>query len=214
MKKEITGILLFLVIMWGAGYTTYSQSKTYYISDKGDDYHTGLTKRTAWKTMERINRVTFQPGDAILFESGGTWNGTLHPLGSGTRENTFLQVSGPWKPSIDIRSDVAIVYGAADSPNMTLKERVQTWKDRGYITQFMTGISWGDSYNDYFYGRWDGKNHLDEAQVARQGDTLWHGRQTPYFLPSMNFLKYFKENHIKKAIDAGAKFLVSPGLSD
>ena len=128
------------------------------------------------------------------------------PLSDG--EKTAFQTSGEWKPITDVRSDVAIVYGAGDRreregrPGMTFEERVQSWRDRGYITHFMTGIAWG-GYQDYFTGEWDGQWHLDEGQVTVRGDTLWHGRMVPYLVPTKNFLKYMKEVHVKKVIDAG-----------
>ena len=57
--------------------------RTYYISPKGNDNNTGLSIHDAWKTIEKVNQVHFQPGDTILFESGGIWYGNLSPLGSG-----------------------------------------------------------------------------------------------------------------------------------
>ena len=117
-------------------------------------------------------------------------------------EKTCFQTAGRWKPVTDVRADVAIVYGADDRRGMTFEERVQTWRNRGYITHFMTGIAWGN-YQDYFTGQWDGERHLDEGQVTVAGDTLWHGRMVPYIVPSLNFLKYMKEVHIKRVIDAG-----------
>jgi hypothetical protein len=123
-------------------------------------------------------------------------------------EKTAFQTSNPWKPVTDVRADVAIVYGAGDrraSNNrsaMTFEERVQSWRDHGYITHFMTGIAWGN-YQDYFTGQWDGEWHLDEGQVTAHGDTLWHGNLVPYLVPSENFLKYMKEVHVKRVIDAG-----------
>jgi hypothetical protein len=118
------------------------------------------------------------------------------------REKTVFQTSAHWKPSIDVRADAAIVYGANDRPDLRFEERVKSWKDRGYDTHFMTGIAWGE-YQDYFTGKWDGKWHLDEGQVTRQGDTIWHGHLVPYIVPSENFIRYMKEEHIKKVIDAG-----------
>lgn len=118
------------------------------------------------------------------------------------REKTAFQTAGQWKPVTDVRSDVAIVYGANDRRDMTFEERVQSWRDRGYVTHFMTGIAWGE-YQDYFTGQWDGKWHLDEGQVTVQGDTIWHGRMVPYIVPSLNFLRYMKEKHVKRVIDAG-----------
>ncbi|MGI6242249.1 MAG: hypothetical protein ACOYJK_01720 [Prevotella sp.] len=127
------------------------------------------------------------------------------------REKTTFQTGSWWKPVTDIRSDVVMVYGANDHARMTFRDRVQSWRDRGYITHFMTGIAWGE-YKDYFTGKWDGKWHLDEGQKTMKGDTIFHGYLIPYIVPTMNYLKYFKERHIKPVIDAGidAIFLEEP----
>jgi hypothetical protein len=120
-------------------------------------------------------------------------------------EKTAFQTSNPWKPVTDVRADVAIVYSVKDhhgKAEMTFEKRVQTWRDRGYDTHFMSGIAWGE-YQDYFTGEWDGKWHLDEGQVTQKGDTIWHGRMVPYIVPSMNFIAYMKEKVIKRVIDAG-----------
>ncbi len=117
-------------------------------------------------------------------------------------QKTAFQTSSPWIPEIDVRSDVAIVYGANDRSTMTFQQRVNSWRERGYQTHFMTGIAWGE-YQDYFTGKWDGKWHLDEGQVTQKGDTIWHGYMVPYIVPTKNFIKYMNEAHIKKVIDAG-----------
>ena len=121
---------------------------------------------------------------------------------SGKKEKTIFQTSGQWKPVTDVRSDVAIVYGTSDRPGMTFEQRVQSWRDHGYTVHFMTGIAWG-GYQDYFTGQWDGINHLGEGQVTAAGDTIWHGRMTPYLVPTASFIKYMNEKHIKRVIDAG-----------
>lgn len=120
------------------------------------------------------------------------------------REKTGFQTSTAWKETFDNRADIAIVYGTItnDAPGITFEQRVQTWKDKGYRTHFMTGIAWGQ-YDDYFMGEWDGVSHFDEAQVTQAGDTLWHGRPVPYIVPTKNFIKYMKEKQIKRVIDAG-----------
>src|SRR5690606_39699514 len=129
-------------------------------------------------------------------------------------EKTVFQTSNPWKPVIDIRADVAIIYSVKDhhgKGDMTFEQRVQTWRNRGYSTHFMTGIAWGE-YQDYFTGQWDGELHLDEGQVTRQQDTIWHGHMVPYIVPTDNFLAYLKEKHVKPVIDAGidAIFMEEP----
>lgn len=133
------------------------------------------------------------------------------------QEKTTFQTSGHWKPATDIRSDVVMVYGANDHRNSrtgeteTFEQRLQSWRDHGYTTHFMTGIAWGE-YRDYFTGKWDGKWHIDEGQYTMRGDSVWHGHLVPYIVPTENFLRYFKETQLKRVIDAGvdAIFLEEP----
>lgn len=127
------------------------------------------------------------------------------------QEKTTFQTSGQWKPSTDIRADVVMVYGVNDNKQHPFAERVHSWRDKGYITHFMTGIAWGQ-YQSYFTGHWDGSEHMDEGQKTMQGDTIMHGHLVPYIVPTENYLKYFKEKHIKPVIDQGidAIFLEEP----
>lgn len=120
---------------------------------------------------------------------------------------TTFQTSREWRPTIDTRADAVMVYGVGGNPSdkskrISFEERVQSWRDRGYTVHFMTGIAWGE-YQDYFTGEWDGKMHLDEGQVQQNGDTIWHGHLVPYIVPTSNYLKYIKEKHVKRVIDAG-----------
>ena len=122
------------------------------------------------------------------------------------REKTTFQTLSPWKPSTDIRSDVVMVYGVGSSPTLSFHDRVKSWRDRGYTTHFMTGISWG-GFRDYFSGQWDGKLHDDEVQRRSSGEDIMHGPEVPYIVPTRSFLVYFKERHIKPVIDEGINTL-------
>lgn len=124
-----------------------------------------------------------------------------HPIQK-SDQKTIFQTSSPWIPQIDVRSDAAIIYGANDRPGLSFKQRIQSWRDHDYQTDFMTGIAWG-SYQDYFYGKWDGKMHLDEVQVAIHHDSVWHGYHTPYIVPMPPYIHYMEEAVTKKVIDAG-----------
>jgi Right handed beta helix region len=78
----MNGLLVALLIpavavSWTAG------AGVYYVSSAGDDSHSGQSQKSAWKTLDRVNRDAFQPGDAIFFRAGDAWNGQLHPSGSG-----------------------------------------------------------------------------------------------------------------------------------
>ena len=48
---------------------------TYYVSNCGDDNADGKSPETAWKTIERVNRQWFLPGDGVLFRRGDLWRG-------------------------------------------------------------------------------------------------------------------------------------------
>lgn len=129
---------------------------------------------------------------------------------------TTFQTGSPWRPIIDNRADAVMIYGVKGNPSDksdpgVFENRVKQWRDRGYTVHFMTGIAWGE-YKDYFTGQYDGRKHLDEGQVTAKGDTIWHGHMVPYIVPSMNFLKYMKEKHVKRVIDAGidAIFMEEP----
>ncbi len=57
---------------------------TYHVdSETGADASSGLTPELAWKSLERVNRQVFQPGDAIRFKAGTHYTGQFKPRGSG-----------------------------------------------------------------------------------------------------------------------------------
>ena len=162
-----------------------------------------------------MNKLLFSSLIALAF-AGCTVKDGNSTANTENREKTVFQTSLEWRPTIDNRGDVAIVYGVGGaqidkSGRVPFEERVKSWQDRGYKTHFMTGIAWGE-YQDYFTGEWDGKQHFDEGQVRQNGDTIWHGPQVPYIVPTKNYLKYIKETKIKRVIDAGidAIFLEEP----
>ncbi|MCP9612442.1 T9SS type A sorting domain-containing protein [Coprobacter tertius] len=132
-----------------------------------------------------------------------TGAGTVFSQNSG-KEKTSFQTGHNWVREIDMRADIAMIYGTQDYSDYTFRDRINNFKNRGYTVHFMTGIAWG-TYQDYFMGEWDGKNHIDEGQVDRNGNIIWHGENVPYVVPTASFLQYMKEKQVKKAIDYGAE---------
>jgi peptidoglycan/LPS O-acetylase OafA/YrhL len=49
----------------------------YYVSPSGDDGNPGTSPAAAWRTLDRVNRTSFGPGDGILLEGGKTFAGGL-----------------------------------------------------------------------------------------------------------------------------------------
>jgi hypothetical protein len=62
----------------------------YHVSNQGRDDADGLTPSTAWNSLSRVNQAPLQPGDRLLFQSGGRWSGQLRPKGSGIQDKPIL----------------------------------------------------------------------------------------------------------------------------
>ncbi|MEP6845766.1 MAG: right-handed parallel beta-helix repeat-containing protein [Panacibacter sp.] len=56
----------------------------YYISPKGNNTNNGVSKESAWQSLEKLNTTSFKPGDSILLEGNSVFNGTLVISSSGT----------------------------------------------------------------------------------------------------------------------------------
>ncbi len=97
---------LFITVLLLTATFIYGQSKSYFISPDGDDNASGLSLKTAWKSLEKVNQTTFLPGDRVLFESGGVWYGQLQPKGSGEKGKpiTLSSYGEKGKPVINIGS--------------------------------------------------------------------------------------------------------------
>jgi hypothetical protein len=115
------------------------------------------------------------------------------------KERTCFQTGARWDARLQLRSDVAICYGIDGS----IGERVRGWKAQGYLVQVMTGVAWGE-YQDYLEGRFDGKPHMDEAQMDRNGQVIGHGPGVPYISPGEAYGRYLIQG-VRRAIDAGAE---------
>jgi hypothetical protein len=59
--------------------------KVYYLdSNAGNDAHGGNSAEQAWRSLGKLNQVTFGPGDKVLFKRGGDYAGVFQPKGSGS----------------------------------------------------------------------------------------------------------------------------------
>lgn len=114
-------------------------------------------------------------------------------------ERTVFQTGAPYSDRLNLRSDVAIVYGF----DKTMPARVKSWRDKGYKVHLMTGVAWGE-YQDYYYGRWDGINHEDEAQTRKNREKVGHGGDVYYMSPGKNYGKYLAEG-VRRALEVGVE---------
>ncbi|GLX70984.1 right-handed parallel beta-helix repeat-containing protein [Paenibacillus glycanilyticus] len=66
----------------------HAAGTVYYVdSANGNDTNSGTSTGAPWQSLDKVNSITFQPGDSIQFKAGGVWTGTLSPKGSGTAGN-------------------------------------------------------------------------------------------------------------------------------
>jgi hypothetical protein len=117
----------------------------------------------------------------------------------GREPRLSFQSSAAWHPRINVDADTAMVYGV--TPDTA--DRMKSWRDHGYTISLMTGVAWGE-YQDYLFGRFDGKNHEDEAQTTRDGRRLGHGKDVYYMSPGPTYGAYLS-SLVKRAIDDGAE---------
>ncbi len=111
---------------------------------------------------------------------------------------TSYQQAGRYDPRFDVKTDVVMVYGTSDAVLESLPE----WREKsGSKIAIMTGIAWGE-YQEYLYGKADGVDHWDDAQVLADGSPMLHGPQIPYLSPSVSFTDYLTMR-LRKLIDAG-----------
>ncbi len=50
---------------------------TYYIAPTGNDANNGTSQSSPWRSINKVNTVSFQAGDSILFQGGQTFTGTV-----------------------------------------------------------------------------------------------------------------------------------------
>ncbi len=91
-KSLLTFILTVTAILTGSGIIPQSIDivaadsigNIYYIdSQNGNDKNSGLSEGKAWKTLEKVNSMTFEAGDSIRFKAGTIYDGQLWPKGNG-----------------------------------------------------------------------------------------------------------------------------------
>ncbi|MCO5274613.1 MAG: right-handed parallel beta-helix repeat-containing protein [Flavobacteriales bacterium] len=90
-----------------------AQATDYYVSPTGNDSNNGTSPSTAWKTIDRVNQLSFtlQPGDKVLFQRGGTWRGEV-----------FLGTSGAAGQPITVGA-----YGSGPKPIIKGSNLVGGW---------------------------------------------------------------------------------------
>jgi hypothetical protein len=72
-KARLSGLAM-LLLLTSAGPLAATD---YFVREKGDDGATGIAQDAAWRSIDRVNRARFQPGDRVLFEAPASFAGNL-----------------------------------------------------------------------------------------------------------------------------------------
>jgi hypothetical protein len=93
-----------LVFSLIVAFVSLAPATTYYVDSKtGNDLASGTSTSNPWRTLEKVNKAVFHPGDHILFKAGEIFLGQLAPNASGTTlaPVVFDRYGGGQKPKID-----------------------------------------------------------------------------------------------------------------
>jgi len=104
-------ILLFLLICLLLAQNACFAANYYVDAANGNDNNNGLSIGAAWKTIEKVNNQTFNPGDSILFKRGETW-----------REQLIVPSSGDSNQPITFGA-----YGEGEDPEINGSDIITGW---------------------------------------------------------------------------------------
>ena len=127
---------------------------TYYVSSSGgSDSYDGLSEATPFRTIGKVNGLSLQPGDQVLFKCGDTWRGemlTITQSGSDTQPVIFSSYPA----------------GCANQPTISGAQPVSGWTQVGGNI-YAADLAGGANAGKFGYGI---------NQLFRNGERLTLGR--------------------------------------
>ena len=135
----LTGLSLFSVAQAGTNF---------YVSEAGSDRNDGLSEVTPWKTLAKVSRESFNPGDTVRFRAGDTFDGQLVISDSGTSKSpiTFTQYGSGEKPLLDAGNPRRGAYAATIVVENQDHLIISELKIRNFRKRAREGIDDADAY--------------------------------------------------------------------
>ncbi len=239
LNSKVFAILLVLTVLASTSivapiaYGAAAAGTSYYVdSINGNDGDSGTDQAHPWQTLDKVNSTTFQPGDKILFHTGGSWQAQLHPLGSGTAENPIvidMYGDGSAKPAFD--AGPVLTNPSTDASNYTSTVRLvdqEYWEinnldvtnsgTSGYDRRGVSVESTGGTYNHIYIKNLyihDVKGRLGSASGRkRTGGIIIVGEKATDYLPTARYNDILVEgNSIVDCDNVGMNICENTGIN-
>jgi len=86
MRRLVSMILVQLAVL--LFFSSFVSATTYYVNNvDGNDTNNGTSPEQSWKSLKKVNDMTFKPADRILFAANSKYTGQLKPQGCGDLVN-------------------------------------------------------------------------------------------------------------------------------
>jgi len=92
MKRVfVTIIIILMSANLIAAAAPSNSGRVFYVDNvTGNDDNAGTSRSNAWASLDKVNSVTFKPGDRIFFKAGTVYTGQLKPKGSGKKGKPII----------------------------------------------------------------------------------------------------------------------------
>jgi PKD repeat protein len=180
MKK----IILTLIITLIAASVPVLAAASYYVDAAGgSDSNDGLSPATAWKTISKVNRSSFNPGDKIFFKRNLEW-----------REQLTIPSSGAYGSPITFSA-----YGNGDAPVINGADLLSGWTQ---YNSTVWQVNFSSNPNVVFFDGRKGNKKNSISNLNSENDWYWNSNIL-FVYSSSNPNTYYKN----PGIEAGARNL-------
>ncbi|MFC1558396.1 right-handed parallel beta-helix repeat-containing protein, partial [candidate division KSB1 bacterium] len=132
--NDLTSLVFVLTVCLFTSNSDLGAANYYISSGTGDDSNSGLSVSSPWKTIEKVNNISFSPGDSILFKRGEVWREQLSVNSSGSSSG-YITYSA---------------YGSGNKPVIMGSDAVTGWSY--YSTNNWTADITNEPFNMFFVG--------------------------------------------------------------
>lgn len=168
----LVGGQILLPISSGVGQSTYYVDQT-----SGSDSNTGRSEAQAWKTIAKVNGLTFSAGSRILFKSGETWREKLTVPSDGVTFGSYGAGVHPLIVGSDVKTTSGFTLTTAQTNTYEGAQATNPWwvwedtiplRQRSSIAAVESNAGswwWDDAVDKLYIHAYDGSNVASNGSV-------------------------------------------------